>query len=158
MPQMDGYDLLGHVRELAPEDAAPLIALTAPVSNRLSHDHVIKELIWRMREPDAIRLVRRRSASEGFTEPEGWLCTQCERREVPCEILKETPHRFLVRLGKDCLLPGGRQASKGAEGLRDKGRRGAGCRTVDGSDHIRGAGMSRFWVVFVRKGKGEWTK
>jgi len=29
MPQMDGYDLLGHVRELAPEDAAPVIALTA---------------------------------------------------------------------------------------------------------------------------------
>src|SRR6266481_5971334 len=24
MPQMDGYDLLGHVRELAPEDAAPV--------------------------------------------------------------------------------------------------------------------------------------
>jgi CheY-like chemotaxis protein len=29
MPQMNGYDLLGHVRELAPEDAAPVIALTA---------------------------------------------------------------------------------------------------------------------------------
>ena len=29
------------------------------------------------------------------------------RREIPCEILKET--------GKDCLLPGGRQASKGGE-------------------------------------------
>jgi CheY-like chemotaxis protein len=29
MPQMDGYDLLGHVRELAPEDATPVIALTA---------------------------------------------------------------------------------------------------------------------------------
>ena len=30
MPQMDGYDLLlEHVRELAPEDAAPVIALTA---------------------------------------------------------------------------------------------------------------------------------
>jgi CheY-like chemotaxis protein len=29
MPQMDGYDLLEHVRELAPEDAVPVIALTA---------------------------------------------------------------------------------------------------------------------------------
>src|SRR6266446_6763038 len=29
MPQIDGYDLLGHVRELTPEDAAPVIALTA---------------------------------------------------------------------------------------------------------------------------------
>ena len=29
MPQMDGYGLLEHVRELAPEDAAPVIALTA---------------------------------------------------------------------------------------------------------------------------------
>jgi hypothetical protein len=37
------------------------------------------------------------------------------RREVPCEILKETPHRFVVRLGEDCLLPGGRQATKGQE-------------------------------------------
>jgi hypothetical protein len=37
------------------------------------------------------------------------------RREIPCEIVKETSHRFLVRLGKDCLLPGGRQASKGGE-------------------------------------------
>src|SRR5260370_33280832 len=26
MPQMDGYDLLGHVRELTPEDAAPVLA------------------------------------------------------------------------------------------------------------------------------------
>src|SRR5246127_5313871 len=37
------------------------------------------------------------------------------RREVPCEILKETPHRFVVRLGEDCLLPGGRQGTKGQE-------------------------------------------
>jgi CheY-like chemotaxis protein len=29
MPQMDGYDLLGHIRKLAPEDAARVIALTA---------------------------------------------------------------------------------------------------------------------------------
>jgi hypothetical protein len=35
------------------------------------------------------------------------------RREIPCEILKETPHRF--RLGEDCLLPGGRRAEKGQE-------------------------------------------
>jgi hypothetical protein len=37
------------------------------------------------------------------------------RREITCEILKETPHRFVVRLGEDCLLPGGRQATKGQE-------------------------------------------
>jgi len=37
------------------------------------------------------------------------------RREIPCEILKETPHRFLVRLGEDCLLPGGRQVTKGQD-------------------------------------------
>jgi putative DNA primase/helicase len=37
------------------------------------------------------------------------------RREISCEILKETPHRFVVRLGEDCLLPGGRQATKGQE-------------------------------------------
>ena len=37
------------------------------------------------------------------------------RREIPCEILKEAPHRFLVRLGKDCLLPGGWQGKEGEE-------------------------------------------
>jgi hypothetical protein len=42
---------------------------------------------------------------------DGWA----GRREIPCEILKETPHRFLVKLGEDCLLPGGRQASEGQE-------------------------------------------
>jgi hypothetical protein len=26
--------------------------------------------------------------------------------ETPCEILKETPKRFLVRLREDCYLPG----------------------------------------------------
>jgi hypothetical protein len=36
------------------------------------------------------------------------LCTDgwAGRIETPCEILKETPKRFLVRLGEDCCLPG----------------------------------------------------
>jgi hypothetical protein len=33
----------------------------------------------------------------------------------PCEILKEKPHRFLVRLGEVCVLPRGRQAEKGEQ-------------------------------------------
>jgi hypothetical protein len=37
-----------------------------------------------------------------------FLCTDgwAGRIETPCEILKETPKRFLVRLGEDCCLPG----------------------------------------------------
>jgi hypothetical protein len=42
---------------------------------------------------------------------DGWA----GRCEIPCDILKETPHRFLVRLGKDCMLPRGREATKGQE-------------------------------------------
>src|SRR4029077_8637033 len=48
---------------------------------------------------------------EGFVRLDSWA----GKREIPSEILKETPHRFLVRLGEDCLLPGGRQATKGQE-------------------------------------------
>ena len=48
---------------------------------------------------------------KGVLRMDGWA----RRREIPCEILKETPHRFLVRLGGDCLLPGGRKAEKGQE-------------------------------------------
>jgi hypothetical protein len=42
---------------------------------------------------------------------DGWA----ERRDIPCEILKETPHRFFVRLGEGCVLPRGRKAEKGQE-------------------------------------------
>ena len=37
-----------------------------------------------------------------------FLCTggRAGRIETPCEILQETPKRFLVRLGEDCCLPG----------------------------------------------------
>ena len=37
-----------------------------------------------------------------------FLCTDgwAGRIETPCEILQETPKRFLVRLGEDCCLPG----------------------------------------------------
>jgi hypothetical protein len=37
-----------------------------------------------------------------------FLCTDgwAGRIETPCEILQETPKRFLVRLGEDCRLPG----------------------------------------------------
>jgi hypothetical protein len=45
-----------------------------------------------------------------------FLCTDgwAGRIETPCEILKETPKRFLVRLGEDCCLPG-RQVKAGHE-------------------------------------------
>jgi hypothetical protein len=39
-----------------------------------------------------------------------FLCTDgwAGRIETRCEILKETPKRFLVRVQEDCLLPGRR--------------------------------------------------
>jgi hypothetical protein len=45
-----------------------------------------------------------------------FLCTHgwAGRIETPCEILKETPKRFLVRLGENCCLPG-RQVKAGRE-------------------------------------------
>ena len=37
-----------------------------------------------------------------------FLCTDgwAGRIDTPCEILKETPKRFLVRVGEDCCLAG----------------------------------------------------
>jgi len=48
---------------------------------------------------------------KGLLQQDSWA----GRHKTLCEILKETPHRFLVRLGEDFLLPGGCRAAKGEE-------------------------------------------
>ena len=68
----------------------------------------LEEAVWRARHKGDEQTAE---LGKGLLRLDSWA----GRREIACEILKETPHRFLVRLGKDCLLPGGRQASKGAE-------------------------------------------
>jgi putative DNA primase/helicase len=70
--------------------------------------HQLEEAVWRARQQGQERT---REMEKGVLALNSWA----GRSEIPCEILKETPHRFLVRLRKDCLLPGGRQASKGGE-------------------------------------------
>ena len=68
----------------------------------------LEEAVWRARQRDDEQTG---DIGKGVVRLDSWA----GRREVPCEILKETPHRFLVRLGEDCLLPGGRQATKGQD-------------------------------------------
>jgi hypothetical protein len=68
----------------------------------------LEEAVWRARQKGQ---EQRGEIGKGILRTDSWA----GRREIPCEILKETPHRFVVRLGKDCLLPGGRQATKGQE-------------------------------------------
>ena len=69
----------------------------------------LEEAVWRARQ----------QGQEQTTGEKGkgvlWLDSWARRREIPCEILKERPHRFVVRLGEDCLLPGRRQGTKGQE-------------------------------------------
>ena len=68
----------------------------------------LEEAVWRARQRDDEQTGE---IGKGVVRLDSWA----GRREVPCEILKETPHRSVVRLGEDCLLPGGRPATKGQE-------------------------------------------
>jgi phage/plasmid primase-like uncharacterized protein/antirestriction protein ArdC len=70
--------------------------------------HQLEEAMWRARERDGGQTAE---IGKGLLRQDSWA----GRREIACEILKETPHRFLVRLGEDCLLPGGWAAAKGDE-------------------------------------------
>jgi phage/plasmid primase-like uncharacterized protein len=70
--------------------------------------HQLEEAVWRARQQGQEQTGE---IGKGVLRLDSWA----GRREMPCEILKETPHRFLVRLGEDCLLPGGRQATNGQE-------------------------------------------
>jgi hypothetical protein len=70
--------------------------------------HQLEEAVWRARQQDEEQAG---DIGKGVLRLDSWAA----RREIACEILKETPHRFLVRLGEDCLLPGGRQATKGQD-------------------------------------------
>jgi len=68
----------------------------------------LEEAVWRARHKGDEQTAE---LGKGLLRLDSWA----GRREIACEILKETPHRFLVRLGEDCLLPGGRQATKGQD-------------------------------------------
>jgi Toprim domain len=70
--------------------------------------HQLEEAMWRARQKDEEQTGE---VGKGVVRLDSWA----GRREIPCEILKETPHRFLVRLGEDCLWPGGRQVKEGQE-------------------------------------------
>jgi putative DNA primase/helicase len=70
--------------------------------------HQLEEAVWRGRQQGQEETGE---IGKGVLRLDSWA----GRREIPCEILKETPHRFVVRLGEDCLLPGGRQGTKGQE-------------------------------------------
>jgi hypothetical protein len=70
--------------------------------------HQLEEAMWRARQKDEEQTGE---IGKGVVRLDSWA----GRREIPCEILKETPHRFLVRLGEDCLWPGGRQVKEGQE-------------------------------------------
>jgi hypothetical protein len=69
---------------------------------------LLEEAVWRARQQGE---EQRGEVGKGVLRLDSWA----GRRDIACEILKETPHRFLVRLGEDCLLPGGRQATKGQD-------------------------------------------
>jgi hypothetical protein len=64
--------------------------------------------VWRARQQSEEQTGE---IGKGMLRMDGWA----GRDGITCEILKETPHRFLVKLGENCLLPGGREASKGQE-------------------------------------------
>jgi putative DNA primase/helicase len=68
----------------------------------------LEEAVWRARQQGEEQTGE---LGKGLLRLDSWA----GRREIPCEILKETPHRFLVRLGEDCLLPGGRLATNGQD-------------------------------------------
>ena len=62
----------------------------------------LEQAVWRARQKDQEQT---EVLGGGIVRLDSWA----GRQEVPCEILKQTPHRFRVRVGKDCLWPGGRQ-------------------------------------------------
>jgi hypothetical protein len=70
--------------------------------------HQLEEAVWQARQQGEERAGE---IGKGVLRLDSWA----GRREIACEILKETPHRFLVRLGEDCLLPEGRHATKGQD-------------------------------------------
>jgi hypothetical protein len=67
--------------------------------------HQLEEAVWLTSHKGE----EGRELGKGVVRLDSWAGTQ----EVPCEIVKETRHRLLVRLGKDCLLSGGRHAKEG---------------------------------------------
>jgi len=71
-------------------------------------EHQLEDAVWRARQRDDEQT---KDIGKGLVR----LDSRAGRREIPCEILKETPHRFLVRLGEGCVLPRGRQAEKGEQ-------------------------------------------
>jgi hypothetical protein len=70
------------------------------------------------------------------------------RREIPCEILKETPHRSLVRLGESLCIAQRPPSGKGRASVCAERCCGAGCRAVAGSND-RGACMKSVLAVVV---------
>jgi hypothetical protein len=70
--------------------------------------HQLEEAVWRARQ---------QSEEQTGEIGKGMLRMDWEARsrEIPCDILKETAHRFLVRLGEDCVIIGGREGTKGQE-------------------------------------------
>ena len=78
------------------------------VENPRLAKHQLEEAVWRARQQSEEQTGE---IGKGMLRLNSWA----GRREITCEILKETPHRFLVRLGEDCLFPGGRQGTKGQD-------------------------------------------
>jgi putative DNA primase/helicase len=78
------------------------------LENRRLAKHQLEEAVWQARQQGEERAGE---IGKGVLRLDSWA----GRREIACEILKETPHRFLVRLGEDCLLPEGRHATKGQD-------------------------------------------
>jgi hypothetical protein len=78
------------------------------LENRRLAKHQLEEAVWQARQQGEERAGE---IGKGVLRLDSWA----GRREISCEILKETPHRFLVRLGEDCLLPEGRHATKGQD-------------------------------------------
>ena len=76
--------------------------------------HQLEDAVWRAQHRNKEQTGE---IEKGVLRMDGWA----GRREIPCEIVKETPHRFLVRLGEGCVLPKGRKAEKGQEVYVPKG-------------------------------------
>jgi hypothetical protein len=95
-------NLTAEQREKGMTDFNDLALENAPLGR-----HQLEEAEWRTRQSEE----QTDELGRGMLRLDSWA----GRREIPCEIVKETPHRFLVRLGDDCLLPDGRQAKEGQE-------------------------------------------
>jgi antirestriction protein ArdC/phage/plasmid primase-like uncharacterized protein len=70
--------------------------------------HQLEDAVWRAQHQSEEQTGE---VEKGVLRMDGWA----GRRDIPCEIVKETPHRFLVRLGEGCVLARGRKAEKGQE-------------------------------------------